>query len=231
MPNFLLSAIFVLLFSHLSLAGSLPDVPHIVVTGEYEIHAVPDILTISLGIADTGYEVAQAREDVEGRSKSLINTFQKLGIAREDINSSELQITPHYNWNNQAQIYAGTEVSRNIEVTLRNLSRYDELVRAIIEAGVARIYSTNLGSTQEKKLREEALRGAIADAMRNGAIMVEHLPEKIGPIYSISPQTFARTFGQGQYEVAETSRQSAFEPGTIVFKESLQLVFYLIKEP
>jgi hypothetical protein len=28
--------------------------------------------------------------------------------------------------------------------------------------------------------------------------------------------------------MAETAEQSAFEPGTILFKESLQIVFYLV---
>ncbi|MGW8193017.1 MAG: SIMPL domain-containing protein [Desulforhopalus sp.] len=230
MRKYFLSVLFSCILCQPSLAGSLPDEPHIVVTGEHEIHAVPDILTVSLGIAETGFEVAKARESVEERSRLLIETFKKLGITESDISSAQLQISPHYNWNNQAQIYAGTEVSRIIEVTLRDISRYDELIRAIIDARVARIHSTRLGSSQEQNLREEALRGAIADGMRNGAIMVEHLPEKIGPVYSISPQAINRPFEQAQYEVTGANRQSAFEPGTIVFKESLQLVFYLVRE-
>lgn len=231
MPAFLLCILSFLVLAHPLMAGNVPDAPHIVVSGEHEIRIAPDILTVSLGIAETGFEVADARKSVEERSKTLISTFKQLSIAEEDISSAQLQITPHYNWNNQAQIYAGTEVSRVIEVTLRDLSLYDDLIRAIIDARVARIHSTRLGSSQEKKLRKEALREAIADAMKNGAMMVENLPEKIGPVYAISPQSPDRPYGQAQFEIAEASRQSAFEPGTIVFKESLQIVFYLVREP
>lgn len=229
--KYCLSPFFLFYFFVLpSFAGSLPDVPHIVVTGEHEIRAVPDIVTLSLSIAETGFEVAKARDSIEARSKKLIASLEALGIIKEDISSAQLQITPHYNWDNSAQIYAGTEVSRTIEVTLRELSHYDDLIRAIIDARVAQIYDTSLSSSKEKKFREDALRGAIQDGLEKAQIMVAHLPEKIGPVYSIATREVGEPPSQARFQMADTAKQSAFEPGTILFKESLQIVFYLVKE-
>ena len=213
-----------------TLADALPEVPHIVVAGEYEIQTVPDILTLSLSIAETGFEVAAARDSVESRSKKLIHSLEVLEIKKEDINSAQLQITPHYNWNKSEQIYAGTEVSRSIVVTLKDLSRYDELIRAIIEARVAQINSTVLSSSKEKQLREDALRGAIENGLEKAQIMVAQLSEGIGPVYSISQQPSYSPASQARYQMADMAKQSAFEPGSITFKESLQIVFYLVKE-
>jgi uncharacterized protein YggE len=230
MRYYLIPLFLFVLFIQPSFAESLPGVPHIIVTGEHEIRVTPDILTLSLSISETGSEVAKARDSIEMRSKKLIASLETLGIAKEDINSAQLKITPHYNWNNSAQIYVGTEVSRTVEVTLRDLSHYDELIRAIINARVAQIHSSRLSSSNEKKIREEALRGAISDGMEKAEIMVVHLPEQIGPVYSISPQSSNAPFAGARYQMAEMSKQSAFEPGTILFKESLQIVFYLVKE-
>ncbi|MFW2364873.1 MAG: SIMPL domain-containing protein [Desulforhopalus sp.] len=227
MRTHFLSTILLLLFIQPSFAASLPDAPHIVVNGEHEIRVTPDTLTISLGISQTGFEVGEARDSVEKRSRELVTAFEKIAIAPKDISSARLNITPHYNWNQKAQIYSGTEVSRTIEVTLRDLSHYDELIRSIIDAGVARIHSTRLSSSREKQIRQEALRGAIADGMKNGAMMVDHLPETLGSVYSIAPRSSVAPHPQARYELAAADRQSAFEPGTIVFKESLQIVFYL----
>ena len=229
MKFYLIPFFLMVSFIHPCFAGSLPEVPHIVVTGEHEIRTTPDILTLSLSIAETGFEVAEARESVESRSKKLIHFLETLEIKKEDINSAQLQITPHYNWNNSAQIYAGTEVSRTIEVTLKDLSHYDDLIRSIIDARVAQIHSTILSSSKEKQLRADALRGAIEDGMEKAKIMVAHLPEQIGPVYSISPQSSNSPAFQARYQMAEMASQSAFEPGTILFKESLQIVFYLVK--
>jgi uncharacterized protein YggE len=230
MRYYLIPLFLFFLFIQPSFAESLPGVPHIIVTGEHEIRVTPDILTLSLSISETGLEVAKARDSVEMRSKKLINSLEILDIAKKDISSAQLKITPHYNWNNSAQIYVGTEVSRTVEVTLRDLNKYDELIRAIINARVAQIHSSRLSSSNEKKIREEALRGAISDGMEKAKIMVVHLPEEIGPVYSISPQSSNAPFAGARYQMAEMSKQSSFEPGTILFKESLQIVFYLVKE-
>jgi hypothetical protein len=224
-----LTVFLVLLFAHQSFAGAVPDVPHIVVTGEAELQATPDILTLSLSIADTGFEVAAARDSVESRSVQLIKALTALDIAKEDIRSAQLQITPHYNWNNQAQIYVGTEVSRTIDVTLRDLDRYDDLIRSIIDAGVARIHSTRLSSSKEKELRQEAMAEAIADGMDKARIMVAHLPEQVGAVYSIAPASSGGPFPEARYQMAAADSRSAFEPGTILFQESLQIVFYLVQ--
>jgi uncharacterized protein len=230
MKTYLIPIFLLVLFVPPSFADALPEVPHIVVVGEYEIRTVPDILTLSLSIAETGFQVSEARDSVESRSKQLIRVLETLGIKKEDINSAQLRITPHYNWNNSAQIYAGTEVSRQIEVTLRDLNRYDELIRAIIDAQVAQIQSTILSSSKEKQLREDALRGAIEDGLEKAKIMVAHLPEQIGPVFSISPQSSYSPAFQARYQMAELAKESAFEPGSILFKESLQIVFYLVKK-
>lgn len=230
MCNYFLSVILFLTFAHPVFASSLPDAPHIVVSGEHEIRVAPDTMTMTLGITQTGLEVSKARESVEEKSRKLLTAFETLAIAPKDISSARLRITPHYNWNQKAQIYSGTEVSRTIEVTLRNLGLYDDLLRAIIDAGVAQIHSTRLSSSKEKQFRQEAIRGAVADGMKNGAMLVEHLPESLGSVYSISPRSSASPLSQARYEVAAADRKSAFEPGTIVFKESLQIVFYLVRE-
>lgn len=216
-------------FAHQSFAGSLPDVPHIVVSGEAELRATPDILTLSLSITETGFEVAAARDSIESRSIQLIHALAALDIAKEDISSAQLQITPHYNWNNKAQIYVGTEVSRSVDVTLRDLSRYDALIRSIIDAGVAQIHSTRLGSSKEKELRRQALAAAIADGMEKARIMVAPLPEQIGAVYSMAPSVSGAPFLEARYKMAAMDSQSAFEPGTILFRESLQIVFYLVQ--
>ena len=230
MRYYLTPLLLFIFFLHPSFANSLPSVPHILVIGEYEIRATPDILTLSLSISETGTEVAKARDSIEARSKELISSLKNIGIEKKDTSSAQLQITPHYNWNNRAQIYVGTEVSRTVEVILRDLSRYDDLIRSIIDAQVAKIHSSRLSSSKEKTLREDALRGAINDAMTKAKIMVAHLPEQIGPVYSISPQSTNTPFPGARLQMAEMSKQSAFEPGTIFFKESLQIVFYLVKE-
>ena len=208
-------------------AEAVPDQPHVVVIGQSEVRVVPDILKISLNLTEVGQEVPVARNTIEERSQQLIDTLKQHGVKTRDITAASLKITPHYNWNNKAQIYVGTEVSRKIEVTLRDLDKYSDLILAIVEAKVARINSTRLESSREQELRQEALQTAIADARQKAELLVAGLPEKIGPVYAISSggPSYRRIEA---YAAAEPmQRAAAFEPGEITVTESVQVVFYL----
>lgn len=208
---------------------ALPDQPHVVVSGQAEIKAVPDILRLSLNLTEVGQEVAVASAAVEQRSQQLIDTLKQFGVAKQDITAARLDITPHYNWNNQAQIYAGTEVSRQIDVTLRDLAHYDALIRAIIEAKVARINSTRLESSREQELRSQALQAAIADARQKAELLVASFPEKLGPVYAITGSGPGYRMRDSFVMAESTARAAAFEPGEIALSESVQVVFYLVQ--
>jgi uncharacterized protein len=210
-------------------AGELPDEPHIVVNGSYQISTVPDILRMSLNITEISREVAEARSSVENKSSRLIETLKSIGVEKKDITSARLQITPHYNWSNKAQIYTGTEVSRVIEIVLRDLNRYDDMVKSIIDAKVARINNTTLESTEEKKVRSRALQRAVADAQEKANLLVQSFPEQVGSVYSISGAPSNTGVRQARYQVAEHVKRDSFEPGVIEISESVQVIFYLTK--
>lgn len=225
---YFLSIIFLLL-SDPVYGGELPDEPHIVVNGSHQVSTVPDILRMSLNITEISQEVAEARSSVENRSSQLIDTLKSIGIKKKDITSARLQITPHYNWSNKAQVYTGTEVSRVIEIILRDLSRYNDMVKSIIDAKVARINNTTLESTEEKKLRALALQGAVADAREKAELLVQSFPEQVGSVYSISDSSANTGIRHARYQVAEYVKRDSFEPGIIEISESVLVIFYLTK--
>lgn len=229
MKRIILCLCLVTLFSGPVFAEALPDQPHVVVSGQSEVVAVPDILKISLSLTEVGQEVSVARDTVEARSQQLIDTLKRHGVAKQDVTAASLEITPHYNWNNKAQIYTGTEVSRKIDVTLRDLERYNDLIKAIVETNIARINNTQLESSREKELRNEAMQAALEDARQKAELLVDGFPEKLGPVYAIS--TGGPNYRiKANYEMAAPmARAAAFEPGSIELSESVQVVFYLVK--
>lgn len=225
--------VFTLILVGLFMAGSVfantvPDQPHLKVSGQSKVTAVPDRLQISLNLTEVGQDVGAARQTVEKHSQQLIDTLKAFGVNKRDITAARLDITPHYNWNNQAQIYSGTEVSRQIDVTLRDLAQYDELIKAIIDAKVARIDNSSLESSREKELRREALQAAIADARQKAEQLAAGFEAKVGPVYAVTGGGSGYQ-PQERYGIsANMDRISAFEPGEINFSESIQVVFYLL---
>ena len=213
-------------------ADTLPDEPHVVVSGSHTVKTVPDIVKLSLSLIHVHRDVAVATEDVDSRSSALIEALDKLGVARKDINSSSLQVVPRYNWNNREQVYQGTEVSRRIEITLRDLDKYDHLMQAVIGAKVGRIDSTILESTKKERLIARALRGAVEDARKKAELLVSGMDTKVGRVFSIASTSVQPVFRGAQAETfrAAATQTSAFEPGQIQFTQSVTVVFYLVHE-
>jgi uncharacterized protein YggE len=211
-------------------AESLPTEPHIVVTGNYKTKVVPDTLHMSLSIIETGKEVAPVSQRVESRSAKLISSLKALGINKKDINSSALRITPHYNWRNKEQVYVGTEVSRNIEITLRKLALYDRLIRTMLDIRVGRINSSRLQSSKESEIRKQAMQRAVDDARIKAELLLSNITEKLGSVFSISHLTAAQIQPRSRMSYqASNVAETAFEPGVIEFNESVKVIYYLTR--
>lgn len=217
--------------SHSSMGQSLPAEPHIVVSGNSSIEVTPDTLHLSLSMIETGKDVDVVARQVETRAAGLIRELKALGIQPRDINSSQLRIQPHFNWRNQQQVYVGTEVSRTVDITLRELGRYDRLIRLLLDSKVGRINHSRLESSRASQLRKQAMQQAVEDARVKAELLVSKLPEKLGAVYSISYHSAQPGLPRQQsYQAREmASADTAFEPGEIEFNESVTVIFYLAR--
>lgn len=220
------------LAASIATAGPLPDEPHVVVSGSHTVEAAPDILRLTLSLIHVDRDVAVARENVDSRSAELIGAVKQLGVKKKDISSTSLSVVPRYNWNNREQIYQGTEVSRRIEIILRDLEKYDELMKAVVGAQVGRIENTVLESSRREELLAQALKGAVADAREKAELLASGIQARLGGVFSVSSTSAQPVYRGPQMEAFRASAQQAgaFEPGLISFTESVSVVFYLARE-
>lgn len=220
-----------MVLAQVAIAGALPSEPHIVVNGQARQTVIPDRLRMNMSITETGRDVEMVSNKTEQRAIHLIAQLKSLGIAKKDISASHLRIVPHYNWQNREQVYVGTEVSRHIEIVLRDLGKYDEFLRTILEARVGQIHSTQMESSSQLEIRKASLQAAIEDARARAELLVSNIPEKLGSVYAISQQSSGpvmRQAGDMPYR-AEMKAKTGFEPGVLEFTESVRVVYYLIR--
>ena len=228
MNKIILSCLFVFFVWPVVHAEPTPSEPHISVNGYHKISAVPDILRLSLSLIETGRDVEEVSQSVSKRTTRLIKELKNLGIDKKDLTSSHLRIVPHYNWQNREQVYVTTEVARDIEVILRDLSQYDEFIRTLLKAKAGRINSTVLESSKEDSLRKKALQAAMANARNKAELLVSDLNVKVGSVYAITHQSHGPVNLNARvlYSAAKQA-ESSFEPGLIEMSESVSVVYYL----
>lgn len=235
-----LLALVLMFASAVALANPLPAKPHIYVEGSAEIEVIPDQMTISLGLSAEEMEVATAKQDVDKRSTQLITTVKAMGIEVRDIATTALQVTPVYDYVDGKQVSRGSRVYRQVEITLRNLENYGELLQALMDAKISNTVDTNLGVSDEKTVSDQSLIKALEDARIRATALVESQGRKLGEVYSISEFELRREesyhmvpnremYGSAApMDMMESSKRSEpFEPGVIRAKAKIYVVYLI----
>lgn len=216
MKKLLVSA--VLMFAAVAVVASpLPSKPHIYVEGSATVKAEPDEMRFSVTLEHTADTLGQAKAVVDERSHTLIDLSKKMGIAAEDIATTALRVYPSYSYENNRQVQNGTTVSRQVDLHLRDLTKYPAVMKAFVEAEISQMISTQLLVSDEEKLADQALVKALKDAQQRAQSLAAAQGRKLGGAYSISEFL---TRDDDRYKL-QVSRGVVGESGSAVQKDSM----------
>ena len=212
-------------------AGPLPTTPYVQVTGHGSLTVVPDMARVTVSVAKTDKDLALARGDVEQRAAAVIAAAHKLGIAERDISAARISIWPEYQRQNNSQVFAGQHVSRNIVITLRDLTRYADLVAALIKAGVT-TFDTALDRSDVATLRRQALAQAVEDAHARALALAQAAQVNLGAVYSITESNgFARPQPMMMAAKMAPADGAQYQPGTMEINADISVVYLLQHAP
>jgi len=231
-------------FPALLAANPLPDKPHIYVQGRAAIEVEPDQLVIDVGLMEIGDEIESAKAEVDARSRLLIERAREIGIADRDIGTTALVFFPDYDYVDGERVDLGTRVYRQVTLTLRDLSKYSDLMRALVAADVSTSISTRFRVSTEDALADQMLARALANARERAEDLVASQGQRLGDVYSISEFDTRRdersvlypnsgVVGQsarlaGQASVSNLQLSEPFEPGMMIATATVYVV-YLIR--
>lgn len=142
------------------------------------VRSTPDVAQIGAGVTT---RAATAREAVRQNAEAmdrLIARMKALGIERKDIQTSNFNLNPNYNYNRETgeQTFAGYNVNNNVSVKLRDLKRAGEVLDALVQAGANNIYGPNF--MLEDDMEAKAM--ARGNAFKRGRQMAEEYARMAG---------------------------------------------------
>jgi hypothetical protein len=134
-----------------------------------ETKVAPDMATITLGVMTEGKTAAEAMQANAARMNAVVASLRKAGIADRDIQTSNLNLSPQYRYQeNQPPQLVGYQVSNNVTVTVNDLKRLGPAVDATVNAGANQVHGISFGlkdpTTAENAAREEAVKALAAKA-------------------------------------------------------------------
>jgi uncharacterized protein len=158
----------------------------ITVTGTGTVTGVPNQLILSMGVQVTGYSVTSALSQANLGVRRVTTSLTDRGVARADIQTSDLNISPNYD--NSGSI-AGYGVSESLAVTLNSLKLAGAQIQAAVRAGgnAVTVDDVSLNLTSTGPLMARARASAVANAKAQAQQFARALGEPLGPVISVSP--------------------------------------------
>ena len=158
-------------------------------TAEGQVEAVPDMATITLGVAREGESAAEASAAMAEAADALLQALVGAGLAERDIRTSALTLAPRRaprDSAGRAGEITGYEASTTVTVRLRALDRLGAVLDTAIGSGANRMQGLALGLSDPQPLMDEARRRAVAEAARRAALYAEAAGLTLGPLLMLS---------------------------------------------
>lgn len=161
----------------------------ITVTGEAEIKVQPDEVTITVGVESRDKDLGKAKRDNDERIKRIVAAAKGSGVEERRIATDRITIDPSF----ESSSYSGRgtnieyyAVSRNLQLTLREVGRFDQVLSAVVEAGANVVSDVQFSTTELRKHRDEARTLAMKAAHEKATALAQTLGMKVGKARSIN---------------------------------------------
>jgi len=159
--------------------------PKIVKTiGTAELKVTPDQAVIQLGVEHQSATAKIAKVAVANASRKILAAIRELNIEDKDVQTAYLYLQPMIDYRKGLRITNFT-AEQSLSVTVRDLSKLDAVMDAVLAAGANRIEGIEYRSSELRKYKDQARDEAARAAREKSEALAKALGNQIGKTYSI----------------------------------------------
>lgn len=164
---------FLLLFVYTKVVGPIPFSVNSVtttksdtfnVTGEGSVAAKPDIATLNVGIQAQGSTVKAAQDQINATINKVAEAIKKLGVEQKDIQTTNYNINPNYDFQGNIQRITGYSASTNLTIKVRNIDLVNQVIDQATGSGANQVGGISFDVDDKTKVENEARQKAVAAA-------------------------------------------------------------------
>lgn len=232
----LLASLFLSSAAHAQMPPPPPPQPPrtITVSGESHAEYTPDqaILAVSLVSKDKNLKIAKKNNDA--LVEKLVAIAKELGIPREKMATSSVNIAPEYRYDNEArqQYFVGYMVSRSLRITMNATDQPEPMLSAIVDAKIDQVNGIEFTLADPAAHEAELRIKAFEDAKAKATALAQAAGGKLG-------QAMMIVTGEGpgrphppmpMMAMAKAAASDSFAPslpGMIDLRQSVMVMFAL----
>lgn len=175
-----------MLFVTVSYAQETKQIPQINVSGEGKIKVVPDQAMLTVTVETKGNNAKEVKKINDEQMESVLKLLKKMNLPATDYKTQRVSLNPQYDYEKKKNTY---NAQQTIEILLKDLSKYDELMGGIVENGINRIDNVVFQSSKLSQYQSEARKVAMKEAKLKAEDYVTVLGQKVGKALTITDNT------------------------------------------
>ena len=174
------------------------------VSGNAQVMVVPDEVILTLGVESWNVKLISAKTNNDQIVQNVIGVTKQFNIPAQYVQTDYLNIQPSFD-NFEQHALTGYYVRRNVVITLKDLTQFEDLLSATLEAGVNYVHGIDFRTSELRKYRDQARDLALQAAKEKAQAMAAKLGQTIGDpltveesnIYWYSPYSSYWSYGGG----------------------------------
>ncbi|MCR4398207.1 MAG: SIMPL domain-containing protein [Firmicutes bacterium] len=137
---------------------------YIEVEGVGSVDVEPDLVVVNVGCQTQMPTAKQAQDENATRMTAVISKLLALGIAKEDIATTELRLYPVYDYSSKTEKIVGYRADNSVQIRSGDLARIGEIVDAAVAEGANTVGEISFSLKDPEEARKQALVKAVAAA-------------------------------------------------------------------
>ena len=197
------------------------------------VKTAPDMVSISTGVTSEGQTANDALSKNTAAMTEVVDTLKAAGIEPKDIQTTNFSVSPIYERKNEneASFITGYRVSNSVNITVRDIKKLGDVLDKTVAAGANTIDSIQFGVADPEKMKDEARKLAMQNAIENAKLYAEAAGVELGPVIKIteSGDFMPRPLG-ARAAAAPMMADSApvpVEGGTLSIEAKVQVIWEL----
>jgi len=156
------------------------------ISGVGKVLAKPDIGQVDLSVISDATTVAAAQKDNTDKMNKITQAMKDLGVADEDLKTTNYSIYPRYQYTKGKSEIIGYEVSQTLEVKIRNLDKSGDILGKAALLGANQVGSLIFTFDDLEAIKSEARQKAVANAKQKAQDLAAGLGVTLGKIASFN---------------------------------------------